>query len=358
MKPKLLEHIVILRHNSNEVVFYQSDNGLVTTFCVDSFGEQAILEANGEPDLKSIHGSLQPCPYSRKDLEAFFKNLIDEGFFRDASGDDNLVFPHTYEKRLKRQIPYFASLAPSGRTARHLLAKLLNSKVLIIGVGGAGSHLAVQLAGIGVGHLTVVDWDHVEHENLGRQICYSSYVGQLKVEALKEVISQLAPETNVEIFPYRLEEDSKWPDKIIEGTDLVVNCADFPSMDITTRWLYSFCYRHRKPLIPAGGYNGHLTSIPPTLLPYKSTCWYCFDQARRKQSGEETPEFKISELRCGVFLPAVVAMASIQMMEILRILTNFEPPQFTNCRSEFDLRTCTLQKEYVAPDPSCQYCNL
>jgi len=89
------------------------------------------------------------------------------------------------------------------RYARHLIldevgedgqAKLLASRVLIVGAGGLGSPVALYLAAAGVGHLTLVDDDVVDDTNLQRQIIHSdAAIGRAKVESAAETLARLDP---------------------------------------------------------------------------------------------------------------------------------------------------------------------
>ncbi|MEG0071001.1 MAG: sulfur carrier protein ThiS adenylyltransferase ThiF [Raoultibacter sp.] len=71
--------------------------------------------------------------------------------------------------------------------------KLLKARVGIAGLGGIGSHIAIQLARCGVGSLHLVDFDRVDAGNLNRQHYFSAHEGRLKTEALREQILQINP---------------------------------------------------------------------------------------------------------------------------------------------------------------------
>ena len=84
--------------------------------------------------------------------------------------------------------------------------KLLNSTVLIIGMGGLGSPVALYLAAAGVGHLILADDDHVDLSNLQRQIAHTTdRIGQLKVDSAEASILSLNPGTRVTKISQRLD---------------------------------------------------------------------------------------------------------------------------------------------------------
>lgn len=108
------------------------------------------------------------------------------------------------------------------------LKKLKNAKVMVLGVGGVGSHCIEALARCGVGKLILVDNDQVSLTNINRQsIAYHSTVGQYKTEVMKERIMDICPETEVityEMFvlPDNMEEIFKErPDYIVDAIDTV-----------------------------------------------------------------------------------------------------------------------------------------
>jgi len=124
------------------------------------------------------------------------------------------------------------------RYQRHLLlpevgtegqAKLLGSKVLLLGAGGLGSPAALYLAAAGVGTLGIVDMDEVDASNLQRQILHNmDRVGVRKVESARMTIEKLNPDVKVIAYDTRLDASNIMD--IIAGYDVIVDGADnFPS---------------------------------------------------------------------------------------------------------------------------------
>lgn len=107
--------------------------------------------------------------------------------------------------------------------------KLKKAKVLIVGVGGLGSPIALYLAGAGIGTIGVIDDDVVSVTNLQRQVLYTeSEVGQSKALKAKERIESLNSEIKVEAYNTRLTKDNA--ENIISGYDIVVDgCDNFTS---------------------------------------------------------------------------------------------------------------------------------
>ena len=69
--------------------------------------------------------------------------------------------------------------------------KILNAKVLIIGIGGLGCPLLTYLAASGVGKIGIVDFDKVEISNLNRQTLFSNNdIGKFKVDQAQSIINK------------------------------------------------------------------------------------------------------------------------------------------------------------------------
>jgi len=78
------------------------------------------------------------------------------------------------------------------------LEKLKNATVMVLGVGGVGSHCIEALARSGVGSLILVDNDKVSLTNINRQsIAYHSTVGEYKTKLMRDRIRDINPGADV-----------------------------------------------------------------------------------------------------------------------------------------------------------------
>lgn len=98
--------------------------------------------------------------------------------------------------------------------------------IAVIGVGGVGSWAVEALARSGVGHLTLIDLDHVSESNVNRQIhALESTLGQAKVQAMRERIAQINPDCVVQCIE-EFVEPGNWPGLLPAGVDAVIDACD------------------------------------------------------------------------------------------------------------------------------------
>src|ERR1700733_5328263 len=128
--------------------------------------------------------------------------------------------------------------AQRDRYSRHILlpevgeagqARLLKSKVLLLGAGGLGSPAALYLAAAGVGTIGVVDADVVDASNLQRQIIHAtSRVGTLKVESAAKAIADL--NADVKVVPHKERLNSSNVERIFPDYEVIVDGTEnFPT---------------------------------------------------------------------------------------------------------------------------------
>ena len=107
--------------------------------------------------------------------------------------------------------------------------RIRNASILIVGLGGLGSPVALYLTGAGIGRIGLCDADVVSESNLHRQILYdASSIGKKKAEVAEKHLTALSPDTEFETLANGLNE--KNAAEIIGRYDLVVDCCDnFPT---------------------------------------------------------------------------------------------------------------------------------
>lgn len=205
------------------------------------------------------------------------KSLIELGYTNVTSANPGFV--RWKDLKYPVELPVQLTDAQLDRYSRHLLlpevgekgqAKLLESKVLLLGAGGLGAPAALYLAAAGVGTLGLVDADTVDASNLQRQIIHAtSRLGQLKVDSAETAIRDLNPDVKVIKYTERLNSENA--DRILgEKWDVIVDgCDNFP-----TRYLVNDASLFHKTPVVHGSifrFDGQVT----TFVPHQGPCYRC-----------------------------------------------------------------------------------
>ena len=133
------------------------------------------------------------------------------------------------------------------------LAKLRQSHICVIGIGGVGSWAVEALARSGIGKSTMIDMDDICVTNINRQIhALTSTVATLKTEAMKTRIAEINPECQVEIIDDFISPDNL-ADYLNRGYDYVIDAIDSVK---TKAALIAYCKRNKIRLITTGGAGG------------------------------------------------------------------------------------------------------
>lgn len=219
----------------------------------------------------------------------------------------------------------------------------LKASVLIIGVGGLGSPVAMYLAAAGVGRLVLVDDDDVELTNLQRQIVHrTDTIGQPKVVSAKAALAALNPDVQVDAINGRLNGADL--EEQVAAVDLVVDCSD----NFDTRFaLNDACVKHKTPLVSGAAIRleGQVAVFDPRRE--DAPCYRCL-----YRDGDE------ESLTCsesGVLAPLVGIIGSVQAMEALKVLADIGEPLVGKLLlldgRHMDWRTLKLRR-----DPECPCC--
>ncbi|MCZ6481998.1 MAG: molybdopterin-synthase adenylyltransferase MoeB [Alphaproteobacteria bacterium] len=241
------------------------------------------------------------------------------------------------------------------RYARHIIlpevggegqAKLLQSRVLVIGAGGLGSPLLLYLAAAGTGTLGVVDDDFVDLSNLQRQIIHGTgRIGAAKVESARETLGEINPEVTLVTHQTRLTAENAL--ELIADYDLVADGSD----NFATRFLVNdACYLAKTPLVSAAllRFEGQISTFK-AYLGGEEPCYRCIFR-------EPPPPGLIPTCAEGGVLGAVAgAMGSIQAVEVIKELLGIGE-SLSGSLVLYDALTTTFRKIKVKPDPECPLC--
>lgn len=187
-------------------------------------------------------------------------------------GGQSSTIEVTPEQLTRRDLAF---LAPRGGAD----ARLASKRVLLIGCGSVGGHLALALARTGIGNLALVDPQTFELGNTYRHACGMAYVGQGKALGLRREIERLVPYVKVTHFPEEIEAVVARTPGFLREFDLVLCASGNPTVEL---WLNEHLWSG--PLGPPTvfawleplGLGGHLLLTRPSSGEHRqSGCFEC-----------------------------------------------------------------------------------
>jgi len=212
----------------------------------------------------------------------------------EISALQNNIIPERYQRNL-------GVISPSEQ------AKLLQSKVVIIGAGGLGGTVLELLTRMGIGKLIIADKDLIVDSNLNRQILSTeTNLGRNKAEVAVRRVKEI--NSSIEITGHSFFINSDNVKKIIEGAEVVIDALDnLPSRFV----LQKACRDFKIPLVHGAiaGFNGQLT----TIFPEDKGLELIYG------SNKDLPEHgSEAELGAPTVTPALIA--SLEAQEVVKIL--------------------------------------
>jgi len=222
--------------------------------------------------------------------------------------------------------------------------KLLDGCVLIIGVGGLGSPVAIYLAAAGVGRLVLSDHDDVDLSNLQRQIVHrTDTIGESKVASAAHSLLQLNPDIRIDTVDHKLEGD-ELIDAVTQA-DVVLDATD----NFGARYAVNdACWQTSTPLVSGAAirWEGQVAVFDPRNP--TSPCYRCL-----YAEGDD------EALNCsenGVIAPLVGIIGTCQAMEAIKLLTDVGDP-LTGYVLYFDAKRMEWHKLGLPRNPNCPTCS-
>jgi sulfur-carrier protein adenylyltransferase/sulfurtransferase len=279
------------------------------------------------------------------------KSLVEMGYTRVSS----MAGGYSAWKRagLSTTKPFIFTQEQKSRYARHLMlpevgevgqAKLLQSKVLLLGAGGLGAPAGLYLAAAGIGTIGLVDDDVVDESNLQRQVIHSTKrVGIPKVESAKQTINELNPDVNVRTHQLRLTSENVLD--VIKDYDLIVDGTD----NFQTRYLLNDASLIlKKPVVNASifQFEGQVT----VFKPFEGPCYRCL------YPEPPPPGMAPSCNEAGVLgvLPGVIGV--LQATEAVKLILGIGKP-LVGRLMQYDALNMKFREFKLPRDPKCVVCS-
>jgi molybdopterin/thiamine biosynthesis adenylyltransferase len=279
----------------------------------------------------------------------------------DVLAENNLIFDAEQLKGRtplwERQLDFLDALSTVPGMGLTALRRLRDSRVAILGLGGLGSWAALFLAKAGVGKLKLIDPDRVEWHNLPVQALYGARdVGKFKVEAASEALQSATPWLEVETYKTRIE-NAEQLTEVLRGCSAVIGAADEPSVVHVADIVSAACHKLNIPYTVAGGYIGGTASLGSTFIPNQTTCWECASwNLDREPERRDGLRVFLRRPNLGAFAPLAAIVASVQVWDLLRVLTQIGWPLLANRFGEISLQDLTIRWRPYAPRIHCERC--
>lgn len=221
--------------------------------------------------------------------------------------------------------------------------KLRDSRVMIIGLGGLGSPLALYLAAAGVGELILCDDDVVDLSNLQRQIVHdTSSIGKNKITSAAERVQHINPDCQVIPVSRRLSE--KETITHLQSCQVVADASD----NFATRFMLNRAsIKTRTPLVSGAAIKME-GQISVFNLTTQSPCYQCLYH-------DDGNELDANCAENGVLAPIVGIIGSMQALEVIKILCDLGTPLDGRVLL-FDGLWSQWREIQLTRDPKCPVC--
>ena len=264
---------------------------------------------------------------SLDDVTAAISQFDEAGFLLNGADGPAGILDEYEVSRWHRNINFFGSYSNLSQSKYELQGRLRDARVTLIGLGGLGCHLLLDMAAMGVGHVRVIEFDRVEVSNLNRQILYRDRdIGNEKLELAVSRVRDFNPRIDIEPIARRISSIEDVRD-MAKGADLLISAADRPKMEIMN-WVNAGCVQSGVPLV-TGGVDTQ-RAIYCTIIPGQTGCIECW--RRQVEATDPDSDRLLKQKRDrqitgdqAAFTPLVTMVTGFILGELTRLITGIAP---------------------------------
>jgi molybdopterin/thiamine biosynthesis adenylyltransferase len=241
--------------------------------------------------------------------------------------------------------------SPSTRFSPQQLLK--RSTVVVLGVGGLGSYVALHLVALGVGRLHLVDFDRVEESNLNRQVLFTEAdLGRSKVGVAARRLREVNPHVDVRTSDSRvqgIDDACAW----LMAGDLLICAADRPRVDLD-RWINTAALSCLRPWMR--GSSVGLTAVLDLFVPGRTACAEC--RLQPDENGPGAQQRFVDQLRSigPCIAPVAGLLGSLAALEAMKFLTGITPTPLLDNQLVVDLPHAEVHHFPDPRHPGCRRC--
>jgi molybdopterin/thiamine biosynthesis adenylyltransferase len=286
--------------------------------------------------------------------------LDQAGVIEDATAPTSL---DAYQlERWKRNLGFFETYASLSDNKYTMQERLIERRVGMMGCGGVGSHVSLDLLGLGVGDLKVLDCDKVDLSNLNRQILFNeSDIGERKVDLAVNRLRAYAPTATITGVDQLLSSADDVYD-FVSDRDFVFSLIDRPKMHIAN-WVNEACVRAGVPLI--GGGVETQRSLMFLIVPGITGCVECWRRSSANSDRTLALRTQMADVHTAAGLGPdlaafgcmVTAVTTLFVTEFVRYVTGIAPPLAAGRLIEVRFDDLAVRPvEVWERDPDCPVC--
>ncbi|WP_107923128.1 ThiF family adenylyltransferase [Lysinibacillus parviboronicapiens] len=357
MKPKFKEFYPIILIDEQTIQIGDEPNNAFEINDPDGIVTKLIPLLNGELNTEQIFDLINEPSLNFSDFKNIIETLDEIGLITDCSFESSEELNEWQHIRYNNNLKFFNIFSNTRQNSVFYQKKLIDTKVLVLGMGGLGSNLLMQLSGLGVGNIKFLDCDEVELKNLNRQVLYSEkYIGHRKTKVGFDRLSDFNTSINYEVVDKRINSPEDLENVITEDIDFVFCAADNPPMVINS-WVNEICIKNNVPFLSGGvGLTcGSFYSIIPSVTP----CLECYYSFIKNQYSQVLEAYENSNIDYNAaILPNISMLASMITTEFLRIHLQIAEPISLGKKAIINFLTSeiTFENPWVKND-LCRICS-
>lgn len=294
-------------------------------------------------DTKGLHAFLNRKKLSAKiESELISANIIKEDFRKNTPED---------LKRYDRHMLFFQSYDLNPVDTQKILQQ---KTIALIGMGGIGNWVGLNLIGAGFKELRLIDFDTIELSNLTRQVLFDEKsIGQSKVKVAKNILQKKNSQTKVYNYDEKIT-GVEFVREALKDVDFIIISADRPAQ--IHDWINIVAVEYKIPYLNIG-YRDTEGVVGPLTVPGKTSCYQCFKKDNHQKSNKESSQEKWDlKYQAPSFGPLNSLISSLGALEVIKYFTKFGQCESMDTELTFDPVSFKISKVKYHRDLNCHEC--